>query len=423
MAAERYSVDVTKYRVGLFATGPVNAVNAAGSTAAGPTRQVDHAPNAYRLSMGNGGLFWLTNALRLGAGESRPERTNSTASGEPERAESGDPIPRQPEPPAPPEPDSGAPDHAPVEQSGPAPAEPVGGVPGVVGDARAALRALASAGGLRGLVVEAAWLAAHAVLYPWGMATKQFQRSEPYGHYRTDHLPPAQRGLVVSAMAAAGTPVVLVHGIADNRSTFTVLSSALRRRGFGVVHPVNYSVLTALTGDVRAAAALLASQVERVCEQTGADHVHLVGHSLGGLIARYYVQRLGGDQRTHTLITLGTPHSGTLTAYLLPTPLLRQLRPGSALFTELDQPASGCQTRFVAVWSEMDQVVIPQGNARLRHPDLVVEEHQIRDSGHLSLPVDPRTVRLIVTALTRSGDNPLPSVVPVRGHSSEDPNT
>ncbi|GAB2980724.1 alpha/beta fold hydrolase [Saccharothrix stipae] len=290
-----------------------------------------------------------------------------------------------------------------------------------LGLAGGVLRAVASPGGVRGVAVEAAWLAAHTVLYPWGVVE---ERVKPEGHfraYRTDRLPPRRRGLVVSAMEAAGTPIVLVHGIGDNRSAFAVLSGALRRRGFGVVHAVNYSVLTALTGDVRRSAALLGEHVERICEQTGSDRVHVVGHSLGGLIARYYVQRLGGDARVRTLVTLGTPHRGTLAAYLLPTSLTRQLRPGSDLLSELAEPSRPCRTRFVVVWSEMDQVIVPQRNARLEHPALLVEEHRIRDSGHLSLSVDTRTLHLVVTAITRSDDNEDHPIVPARaGFSDQD---
>ncbi|MEO6081590.1 MAG: alpha/beta fold hydrolase [Umezawaea sp.] len=280
--------------------------------------------------------------------------------------------------------------------------------------AASALRAVATVGGMRGVAVEAAWLAAHAVLYPWGAVAQQLRPEGHYRHYRTDLLPPRQRGLVVSAMDAAGTPIVLVHGIGDNRSAFAVLSGALRRRGFGVVHAVNYSVLTALTGDVRRSAALLGEHIERICEQTGSDQVHVVGHSLGGLIARYYVQRLHGDARVRTLVTLGTPHGGTLAAYLLPTPLTRQLRPGSDLLAELAEPGRPCRTRFVVVWSEMDQVIVPQRNARLAHPGLHVEEHQIRDSGHLSLPVDTRTLHTVVAAITRSDDSSQHRITPGR---------
>ncbi|HEV7907236.1 MAG TPA: alpha/beta fold hydrolase [Pseudonocardiaceae bacterium] len=289
----------------------------------------------------------------------------------------------------------------------------------VSGQTMGALRTVATLGGLRGLAMETAWLAAHTVLYPWGAVAEQIRPDGPYRHYRTDRLPPRQRGLVVSAMDAAGTPIVLIHGIGDNRSAFAVLSGALRRRGFGVVHAVNYSVLTALTGDVRRSAALLNAHIERICEQTGSEQVHVVGHSLGGLIARYYVQCLRGHRRVRTLVTLGTPHNGTLAAYLLPTPLTRQLRPGSDLLRELAEPVDDCPTRFVVVWSEMDQVIIPQRNARLEHPSLTVEEHQIRDSGHLSLPVDSRTLHVVVTSITRSDDGMSHPIIPVsRGSGS-----
>jgi len=274
-------------------------------------------------------------------------------------------------------------------------------------------RGVAAPGGARGAVVEAAWLAARTALYPWGVVEGRFRPDGHLRHYRTDHLPPRRRGLLVSAMEAAGTPIVLVHGIGDNRSAFAVLSGALRRRGFGVVHAVNYSVLTALTGDVRRAAELLGEHVERICAETGSDRVHVVGHSLGGLIARYYVQLLGGDDRVRTLVTLGTPHSGTLAAYLLPTALTRRLRPGSELLAELARPCRPCRTRFVVVWSELDQVVLPQRHARLEHPSLVVEEHRIRDSGHLSLPIDSRILRVIVTAVTRTNDDAVHPIMPV----------
>ena len=260
---------------------------------------------------------------------------------------------------------------------------------------RYAVRTFASPAGMRGMAVEWLWLTTHLALYPVGLA-EQTVRS--HGVYRTDGLPPAKRSLVVSDPAAAGTPILLIHGIMDNRSVFTVFGHALRRRGFGVVHAINYSVLT---GDLREAAGELRGHVERLREMTGSDKVHIVGHSLGGMVARYYVQRMGGDEAVDTLVTLGSPHSGTNAAYLLPIPLARQLRPGSDVVAELDGPAPHCRTRFLVVWSRLDEMVVPQRNARLRHPDLDVEELELRDVGHLSLPIDPRTAHWVASTLAR----------------------
>jgi hypothetical protein len=110
------------------------------------------------------------------------------------------------------------------------------------------------------------------------------------------------------------------------------------------------------------------------------------------------VQCLGGDERVHTLVTLGTPHGGTAHAHLVPHPLVRQLRPGSPLLTELAAPAS-CRTRFVAVWSDVDQMVVPARGARLEHPDLAARNVLVPGAGHMSLPIDRRVVHEVSTVL------------------------
>jgi pimeloyl-ACP methyl ester carboxylesterase len=194
---------------------------------------------------------------------------------------------------------------------------------------------------------------------------------------------------------------VLVHGWVDNRSVFTLLRRTLQRKGFGRVVTMNYSVLT---HDVPRAAVRLAALVEQLCDETGYDRVHVVGHSMGGLVARYYVQRLGGDARVDTLATLGTPHAGTRAAHLFVGRAVSQLRPGSEVVAELAAPAPGCRTSFVSVWSDLDAMVVPKESARLDHPDLAARNVFVRGVGHLSLPVDGRVVQAIVeTFAPKSG--------------------
>ncbi len=255
------------------------------------------------------------------------------------------------------------------------------------------VRALLTVRGLSGAVIETLWASAHLALYPWGLFQEQ---REPNERYHLGGLAPAQRGLVIGDVEAAGTPILLVHGMIDNRMIFTVLRRRLRRRGFGRVFTLNYSPTT---NDIRSAARDLSGAVEDLVAQTGYEQVHLVGHSLGGLIARYYVQCLGGDERVHTLVTLGSPHAGTLAARLIPTRLCRQLSPGSDLFRELEQPAR-CRTRFVAFWSELDQLILPHENARIEHPDLLARNVLVPDVGHMSIPISGRVVHEISILLS-----------------------
>jgi triacylglycerol lipase len=272
-------------------------------------------------------------------------------------------------------------------------------------------RALATAGGVRGALLETAWVAAHLTIYPLGILRERPRDVERYGY---QHLTLRQRSLVVTNVEAASTPILLVHGMIDNRAIFTVLTRRLRAHGFERVVTLNYSPVT---NDLRAAAEGLAAQVEELVASTGYERIHIVGHSLGGLIARYYVQRLGGDERVHTLVTLGTPHHGTLAAHLVPVRLGRQLRPSSDLFAELDLPAPTCRTRFVAMWSDIDQLVLPHDNSRLRHPDLIVHNELVHGVGHLSMPINARIVQRVCQVLgelNSDGSSLSAGVVPLR---------
>lgn len=259
---------------------------------------------------------------------------------------------------------------------------------------RAGAKALCSPAGLRGTAVEATWIAAHLALYPLGFMQEKSRTQ--VSRYTLEGLPPVQRGLVISDVEAAGTPILLVHGLVDNRSIFTLLRRGLRRRGFGQVITMNYPVFTS---DVRSAARALGEQVEALCADTGYERVHVVGHSMGGIIARYYVQRLGGDERVHTLVTLGSPHHGTRAAHLLPQRICRQLRPGSDLMAELAEPAPGLRTRFVSFWTDLDQLIVPKASARLDHADLSVRNVLVRGVGHMSLPIHGKVVHDICTTL------------------------
>ncbi|MEU8531107.1 MULTISPECIES: esterase/lipase family protein [Streptomyces] len=244
---------------------------------------------------------------------------------------------------------------------------------------------------LKATALELAILTGHVLLYPSGLVP---ERPRP-----ADATAPGAEA--ATALAPPRRPVALLHGFVDNRSVFVLLRRSLARHGWRHVEALNYSPLTC---DLRAAAELLGRHVEAIRARTGHDEVDVVGHSLGGLIARYYVQRLGGDARVRTLVTLGTPHAGTTVAPLADAhPLIRQMRPGSEVLRELAGPSGGCRTRFVSFWSDLDQIMVPVETARLDHPDLQVHNVRVSGIGHLALPVHPTVAAGIRQALGSDG--------------------
>ncbi|MBT2376544.1 alpha/beta fold hydrolase [Streptomyces sp. ISL-111] len=248
-------------------------------------------------------------------------------------------------------------------------------------------------------VLELVVLTGHLAAYPFGLTQERLTQERLPQERRAPGSPPGPPTLPGSP--AAERPVVLLHGFIDNRSVFVLLRRALARHGRRHLASLNYSPLTR---DLRTAAELLGRHVEEICARTGQREVDIVGHSLGGLIARYYVQRLGGDHRVRTLVTLGTPHGGTAVAPGAGVhPIVRQIRGGSALIEELHLPAPGCRTRFVSFWSELDQVMVPVGTARVHHPDLDAVNVRVTGIGHLALPVHPAVAAAVGEALESQG--------------------
>ncbi|MFD2090263.1 esterase/lipase family protein [Blastococcus deserti] len=258
---------------------------------------------------------------------------------------------------------------------------------------RGGLRGLCTTATLTGGLAELAWVGAHVLMYPLGTWTPEL-RLDP--RRRPGEQPAAVRALFAADPLAARIPVLLVHGLVDNRSVFSVMQRSLRRRGFAHVGTWNYSPF--LT-DVARGATHLGARIERLCEQTGHDRVHVVGHSLGGLIARYHVQRQRGDRRVASLVTLGTPHRGSILAHAAVTPLIRQLRPGSPVLRELAEPAPECRTRITAIYSDLDQVVLPTASGRCDHPDLGARNVLVHGVGHMTLPRHRRVVDEVAVTL------------------------
>lgn len=248
---------------------------------------------------------------------------------------------------------------------------------------------------ISGVAVETGWVTAHLAMYPLGLLT------DP-GRIRNRHdltgLSPEQRGLVHYDIDTAVTPILLVHGIIDNHSIFTVMDRALRRRGFTSLSAFDYSLLTT---DVRETAQRLGEAIEKLAADSGYDRIHVIGHSLGGLITRYFVQRLGGHTQVDTLVTIGTPHQGTELARVgRMLPLVRQLTPDSDLIQELTEPAPDCTTRFIAFYSDLDQLILPSKNAQIVHPDLDARNIRVTARGHLSMPHTPAIAEQIAQALS-----------------------
>jgi pimeloyl-ACP methyl ester carboxylesterase len=196
-------------------------------------------------------------------------------------------------------------------------------------------------------------------------------------------------GWLVRRQAAApgnGQPIVLAHGWGLNAASLWLLRRRLRHAGFGPIVIFSYRTRGI---EVERAAALLRDLLARV-HATHPGPITIIGHSLGGLVARYCLRRypVPGVRR---LVTIGTPHRGTIAARVgLGT---KRLLPDATLIVKLNT-ADHLPEQFevVSISSPFDALVIPQRNAD--YPGACNIE--IRAVGHNALLFSPRTAALIV---------------------------
>lgn len=119
--------------------------------------------------------------------------------------------------------------------------------------------------------------------------------------------------LPLSKNSRYATPVLLVHGIYSDDSIWGAVEAALVQNGvrtFKVGQVLGQKGLVPNNGNILLLRHQLMDAIEKVKNETGASQVDIVAHSMGGLVARSYIQTPAYRGDIRKLITLGTPHFG-----------------------------------------------------------------------------------------------------------------
>ncbi|MEP0777776.1 triacylglycerol lipase [Microcoleus sp. ZQ-A2] len=188
-------------------------------------------------------------------------------------------------------------------------------------------------------------------------------------------------------------PVVLVHGILRTSSVFRTLAPFLIQQGW----PVYMIDLT--PNNATLPLEEMASQVRDFINKTFPPEqpIDLVGLSMGGLVTRYYVQRLGGMNRVQRFITISAPNKGTWLAYLWHRRACVQMRPGSVFLEDLNQDAQTLEhINYTSLWTPWDLIIIPARNSQMP----VGRDVKLSVFAHAFMVVHPRSLAAIVAALS-----------------------
>ena len=225
-----------------------------------------------------------------------------------------------------------------------------------------------------------AWLAAY--VREIADSTRTFSWAQPMLAAR-----PFPGGTVV----AERLPVLLVHGYFCNRALWHPMAARLVAAG----HAVEALDLEPPFASIDDYASRIAAAVDALRARTGAERVALVAHSMGGLAARAYL-RAHGDDAVACVVTLGTPHRGTVHSRFGRGRNVRQMRRDSPWLQALaaEEPRERLE-KFTVVLSWQDNIVAPQAIQTLPGARTVV----LHGLGHLTLAYDARVAGIVLEAL------------------------
>jgi pimeloyl-ACP methyl ester carboxylesterase len=194
------------------------------------------------------------------------------------------------------------------------------------------------------------------------------------------------------------SPVLFVHGYAGTEHIWAPLRAALTAAGFNCLVALRYNAFRA---DIHQIADWLVEQARGCMAASGTGSVHLVGHSLGGLVVRDAVQQRGLAGLALTAVTIATPHTGAALARFVPGPAARQMRPGSTFLAGLAGGRVDRQTRWVAINGGDDRVV-PESSSVLDIRAADVRTVRQSATGHASVARHPAVISCITDELVRA---------------------
>ena len=166
----------------------------------------------------------------------------------------------------------------------------------------------------------------------------------------------ARRDPSPSQPNAGQAPILLIHGIDGSGRDMARLARALRATG-RTVHLIDL-----VPNDGSATIEALSGQLEAfvTARLPATAPFDIAAYSMGGIVARHYLQERGGHTRVRRFVSISSPHHGTLVAWLRRKTGARQMRVGSEFLEQLADPESLARlpptTSFQTV---TDLVIVP----------------------------------------------------------------
>ena len=197
------------------------------------------------------------------------------------------------------------------------------------------------------------------------MPSGDITRPETWGDYFLDKYA-AERAEATSHIEVGPAPlaqprtVLLITGVTIPAEWFDPIVLRLQRDGF---RPVVWEPPALLSGDLVENSRRLAQVVDEIRAQTGEERIDILAECTGGLLARHYIQSLGGDAHVSRMITFISPQNGlpkaALAHDLVGWPALEDLTPGSVFLETVNNAPLPEDVAVTSIYTCTDEYIQP----------------------------------------------------------------
>ncbi len=198
-----------------------------------------------------------------------------------------------------------------------------------------------------------------------------------------------------------GPPVVLIHGLYHNAAAWVFYRWWLRRKGYGRIYAFTYSSWHNTFWDIYGKLETWMARVERDC--AGEDLV-MVGHSMGGLLAKTYAGKREASPSSgiRRVITLNSPYKGSKMVVFGPGHLADSLRYQGPLIRELEGINPPSTLPCVAFYTPVDSMVLPSESLV---PPAVWDREQTVPLGHMGALYSGSTFKRVLSYIEDTVSN------------------
>jgi triacylglycerol esterase/lipase EstA (alpha/beta hydrolase family) len=209
---------------------------------------------------------------------------------------------------------------------------------------------------------------------------------------------PSDAPAATTPAAQATLPILLVHGYLSNAGMWVRFRRRLIDAGRGPVFHLNFDPPYA---SMEHFAVQLEKRIEAVCAATNQSRVIVIAHSMGGLVSRAYMVK-HGPERIAALITLGSPHHGTMLSTIGLGRAVQQMQQNGAWLTRLATAEEAMRARgalppTTCVYTVNDDIVYPPESGVLPW----AKNQAVSGMGHVGLLFAPVVWEIAYNSISR----------------------